>query len=905
MRYPKPNDNYSCEVLCENFMEIEKRLDALGDGGGSVEVDNELSETSTNPVQNKVVKAEFDKVKRDLDEKYVRLESVDEFFDKVTSQIPIFCFLSRTCLRELGISVAESTYIPGWVCNHKPGHYMLQFVINGTRLIYGELDNDEIFTYEEVYTRDEINKKLAEKQPKGDYALRSEIPDVSVISVNGKTGEVNLIAEDVGAATSEEVSSLKSDLNELDLETAHYITPEMYGAVGDGVTDDSVAIQTAINNAGSTKVVYLASKVYKISNGLNFSSNYAQFKCDGEISYDGTDSAIKLTNGYCMNIEIEKITASYGTAVRLDGSNNTVNHNIVKVNTIRDSKTALDLYTNNQSMCYNKFYVNKISATETGVKIWADASYINENWFFLGIISGGCNKGIHIYSDHDLNVGQGYGANDNHFFRGSFEGIADDGCAIYLDRTHGNKFDNMRCQESYGKNSIVFNGRCVNNDFSLSRICLEEVDITNLESGSNGNKLFSNGLTASKANGYSAGVMASVRYVEGITYNPIYSNITLTLRANTYSDNVIKQINGEIFTTIYLNYMELNGLTYKLGELYSEDGSLTRGFPLVMKFASGKGHIILNDSRGDLIFDNSDGKYDGKTVSVKWNGYNKIDSKNIWDIQIVGETYASEEYVKSYAQPKGNYLTEHQSLSGYAKTADISTHNVSESAHNDMRLLINGLITRLNALANSDDTTLDQMAEVVAYIKNNKSLIDGITTSKVSVTDIIDNLTTSASNKPLSAKQGVALKALIDAIVVPTKTSQLTNDSGFLTQHQSLTGYAKTADHYTKTESDNKYQTKGNYLTSVPSEYVTETELDAKGYLASVPSEYAKTSDHYTKTESDNKYQTKGNYLTSVPSEYVTETELSAKGYAVKSSAETWTFTLADGSTVTKKVVLA
>ena len=46
----------------------------------------------------------------------------------------------------------------------------------------------------------------------------------------------------------------------------------------------------------------------------------------------------------------------------------------------------------------------------------------------------------------------------------------------------------------------------------------------------------------------------------------------------------------------------------------------------------------------------------------------------------------------------------------------------------------------------------------------------------------------------------------------------------------SLTGYAKTADHYTKTESDNKYQSKGNYLTEVPSEYITETELTAKGY---------------------------------------------------------------------------
>lgn len=38
---------------------------------------------------------------------------------------------------------------------------------------------------------------------------------------------------------------------------------------------------------------------------------------------------------------------------------------------------------------------------------------------------------------------------------------------------------------------------------------------------------------------------------------------------------------------------------------------------------------------------------------------------------------------------------------------------------------------------------------------------------KVSVADIVDNLTTNVANKPLSAAQGVALKALIDAIMIP------------------------------------------------------------------------------------------------------------------------------------------
>lgn len=98
----------------------------------------------------------------------------------------------------------------------------------------------------------------------------------------------------------------------------------------------------------------------------------------------------------------------------------------------------------------------------------------------------------------------------------------------------------------------------------------------------------------------------------------------------------------------------------------------------------------------------------------------------------------------------------------------VAAHNVSGAAHADLRALIEGLTSRLNALADSDDTTLDQMSEIVAYIKSNKTLIDAVTTGKVSVSDIVDNLTTNASGKVLSAAQGVALKAMINKIVIPT-----------------------------------------------------------------------------------------------------------------------------------------
>lgn len=60
------------------------------------------------------------------------------------------------------------------------------------------------------------------------------------------------------------------------------------------------------------------------------------------------------------------------------------------------------------------------------------------------------------------------------------------------------------------------------------------------------------------------------------------------------------------------------------------------------------------------------------------------------------------------------------------------------------------------------------------------------------------------------------------------------------------------------------YLTQNGYLKSIPSEYVTDTELTAKGYLTSIPSEYV------TETELTRKG-------------YVTDDELTAKGYLTAS----------------------
>ena len=93
--------------------------------------------------------------------------------------------------------------------------------------------------------------------------------------------------------------------------------------------------------------------------------------------------------------------------------------------------------------------------------------------------------------------------------------------------------------------------------------------------------------------------------------------------------------------------------------------------------------------------------------------------------------------------------------------------------------------------------------------------------------------------------------ALPSTTKIPTKVSELVDDSNFLTSIPD--------EYITEAELASK-----NYLTEVPSEYITETELNAKGYLTEHQdlSDYAKTENHYTKSEADGKYQGKGNYIT-------------------------------------------
>lgn len=122
--------------------------------------------------------------------------------------------------------------------------------------------------------------------------------------------------------------------------------------------------------------------------------------------------------------------------------------------------------------------------------------------------------------------------------------------------------------------------------------------------------------------------------------------------------------------------------------------------------------------------------------------YAQLALKNV--TSVVG--YASE--AKLIATETKQELNEH-------KTEQEIKDNAQDEALADFK-------ARVETLLASDEDTLDELQEVVDYIKSNRSLIEGITTSKVNVKDIADDLVSNNAKKVLSANQGRILKSLID-----------------------------------------------------------------------------------------------------------------------------------------------
>jgi len=98
------------------------------------------------------------------------------------------------------------------------------------------------------------------------------------------------------------------------------VTPEQFGAVGDGTTDDRLALQAAIDTG---KNVFLpAGKTYRYTVAPSISTHFQRFGGPGVLKPDGNINGVLVTGGASgVELDVTFNSATHtGTAVRIDNA---------------------------------------------------------------------------------------------------------------------------------------------------------------------------------------------------------------------------------------------------------------------------------------------------------------------------------------------------------------------------------------------------------------------------------------------------------------------------------------------------------------------------------------------------------------------------------------------------------
>ena len=222
--------------------------------------------------------------------------------------------------------------------------------------------------------------------------------------------------------------------------------------------------------------------------------------------------------------------------------------------------------------------------------------------------------------------------------------------------------------------------------------------------------------------------------------------------------------------------------------------------------------------------------------------------------------YATEEWVTQQG-----YLTEHQSLTDYAKKTDIPSlegyatkTDLSTKANKEHTHLLKDITDyeapNLSIYAKKTDIpslegyATEQWVTSKKYLTSHQSLEDYYTKTEVDTKlKAISGDTVDLSNyyTKVESDGKYALKTSIPTLE-GYATEQWVNSKNYLTSHQSLEDYAKKtelANYYTKAESDGKYA----LSTDIPSlnGYATEEWVTPQGYLT----EHQSLTDYAKKTE--------------------------------------------------------
>lgn len=419
---------------------------------------------------------------------------------------------------------------------------------------YYEYDREEKWKLITNITEREFDSEKAYGALKHMLNLKNEVIDTSVKSWLDNHPEATTTVQDGS------IEEIKINKNFLPWIKKDYVTPEMFGAIGDGVADDTKAIINTINFGIENNIPVFAFGKYATSETLTISGLYFIFYLYGEIIYSGTDEAILITNCSRSNFIFTKISALNGTCIRMYSNSN-----------------------RNNRVSYCNLSFNFLNSLENCIKIEIDANdgYCNEN-----IIRGGwlASGKYGIYADAK-------GRSEIQFkaYNVGFEGVE---CGFYLNGTSHCIFIAPR----YAEQSKILKARNAKYVLIIAsdKFYTTKIDIDDTVTGQiiapiseNGGGIY--GYRGILNNGYVYPIDKTDDYLNA------YESIDLTIK-----ENYVTELPKYFLVSNNCDYIKLN-------KMYGSTLSAFIGineFTCKFNFDNGKDFKIY-DADGNIIFNNT------------------------------------------------------------------------------------------------------------------------------------------------------------------------------------------------------------------------------------------------------------------------------------------------------------
>lgn len=238
--------------------------------------------------------------------------------------------------------------------------------------------------------------------------------------------------------------------------------PKSFGAVGDGIVDDTVALQTAANKADLDKAMLdLGPYTYRITSRVSFGCHldgkHAQIIADnianGEAVRIGYTGNKRVEDKIFHTPKIKNIVTNWSNSsvgLRIANANNCQIH----VFRVEGFQTNLSLIGDATGHAYNNYFIGSLVDGKINLLLETKSNgWINENNLFIGRLSHLSTSGVNVEGCRHIKLySELNGINNNSFYKAVFEGVAAE-YDLELVNASYNHFINSRWESA--KNEVL------------------------------------------------------------------------------------------------------------------------------------------------------------------------------------------------------------------------------------------------------------------------------------------------------------------------------------------------------------------------------------------------------------------------------------------------------------------